>query len=661
MAEGYDVKLTDSIGTLGLMLFSSKAQPKVIRAGWSPADPSRAGTAPEDETWSDWKNGFGYSQPGLVSDGYAYGVNVDTRSPGMVHPAGLVTEVPLGGLGVTLGEISDSFTLGGHYYLLAGRYALKVASGYGSVTVATDNGSGNVFDKAVLAKYGGTVYAWCGRSAGFVRFDGTTWTTTTAVGFGKMATVFWTTTDGLSVQRLIGTDGPNSFKHCALTTDPMVAGNWSASVQVADGAHTVTSLTGFARHLYIGTVGGVYDVNDLLETLALTPYHAEAADEANGFALLAWDGQILYGSTTGIDAVDVSQVGRRHDQANNILPGASLGIPNETPIWGRPVCFTTDAGWVVAALHNGTDSYLIYGKRRARLGYDGPGEWVWHGALAKLAGQRVSHLRTRSVTQSGVRSRRLWIATVPSDGSSGTRLYWQSLPLAPTGKQDADLGAAHRFATDWALTFTPRDWGEPSRQKIAIRADLASRNLGAPNVASLYIAEDDDADFGSPLVAFSASPFSSAGLAATTPTALQLTPKLIGVGSATTPAIIRSLTLRAAIDRELVEVLELDVWFARENTLAHGGSDAHATPEDDYARLAAMQNQVVTFTDLTDPTLPEYTVLVEPGLQSVKAQAEQHDSSARSWGRKVTVRLRVLDRPAQYDVSRYDTTALYSG
>lgn len=660
----YDVQIgstSDTGGTIGLMLYeetrSGKRLPKHIPSYWAPADPARAGSAPEDETWSDWKNGFGYSQPGIVNDGYQYFLNVDPRSPGMLMPAGAITEITTSGLGVTLGEITDSFSIGGDYYLLAGRYAVKILSGHSTVSTSTDLGSGVTFDKAVLARHSGTTYAWAGRSGGFSRFDGTTWTQTTSFSRGKIASVYWTTSDGVSVQRLVATDTVRSIVHCPLSTDPMTAGNWSASITVGEGAYSIGALTGAARHVYISTTGGVYDLDDLLETVALTPYYQDQLDDNNGLASYFWKSQsaayVLYGAANGIDAVDVSQEMVSQNAASWALPGAALGIPNETPIWGRPTAWASDSGWVVCALWNGTDSYIIYGKPRADLGWDGPGEWVWHGAFAQYTNQKVTHLKPRTVNQSGVLSRRLWTATVPSDGSAGTRLFWQSLPTAPTARQDDDIGGAHTFATSSTLIFTPRDWREPSRQKTAIRADGASRDLaGGTHTLTLYVGEDSNDTFGDPIGVLNTSPKQEVGISDNAPQGLQLTPKLVAAGTAATPWTLLALTIRAAIDRELVEIFELDCWLENEQQLGYGGNAPQNDPEVTYARLKLKQNAVTSF---KHPNGRTYTVLFEPTLRSDLVEIEQdHEPSQRSYGRRMTFSLRVLDEQAQFDLGLYD-------
>lgn len=644
-----DLVLDDGTTSLPLQLYEDPKTPKRIRTYW---DPPSGG--PQSLVYRDFKNGFGYSQPGIVTDGYAYATNdnadygpgLDTRSPGTVVLAGAITEVDTSSLGLTLGYIAqnNSFTDPvSNFWILAGRYALKFTAGVGTPTLGQDIGSGRQFFGAVSAAYGGTPYVWIGDDGGFSKFDGSTWTRTTSFVRTLMATTYWTTTNGLSVQRLVSADTSYTVKHCPMTTDPMTGGNWSAAITPGDGSWAINSLPASGRHVYIGTIGGVFDLDDLGQTVNLAPYQTEQLNEYNNVAAITHDGFVLCGAGVGADAVDVRQPGIKQEEANWVMPGATVGIPNETPIYGRPSAFAKDAGWVPMSVFNGRDSYILYGKRRERLGFPGPGDWVWHGAFAVFRNQLITHMRTRMVNQAGVISRRLWICTAPYTGLSPGRIFYQSLPLTTTARQDAIAGTAHRFGTSATFYPTPGDWGAPGQDKTLVRGVFETRSLDATHTIALS-ASTDETNYTSLVTTQTSNvdrfPLTGAGITGT-----QISPKLVFTGTNATPPVLHALDLQASVDPDADEVWEFDVMLVREQEDTNGAFNPHQSPERDYTILASMQSKVIT---LVGPTKDTYTFLLETALPGNWYQLEKNRDGTRGWARRVTLRGRIVDQPARY-------------
>jgi hypothetical protein len=487
---GSHCSLEDSFGRLPLTL-----EPPRIRTAWTPGDGS-----PRELAWRNWQNGYGYSRPGIVEDGYAYattddadyGPGADCREPGQVVPAGAITEVDASAI-ANQGVISDAVSINAnHLYFLAGRRLIAIPNGNGAPSSAGDAGAGNILLNATVAKYSGTAYAYLTMSTGFATFDGATLGTTTAfVRNAGIATVYWSTADGVTGQRLIAGDTPYSVRHVALSSDPTSGANWSGQILVGEGVYNITKIISTGRHAYAATTGGVYDIDDLGQSVNLTRYHADSWSSLNGAACYYHDGFVLYSTETGIDAIDVRTPGKSQTEANWALPGASIGLPNETPIWGRATAFASDGGGVLASIFNGTDSYIIYGKRRDRLGIPGPGDWVWHGALAVFKNQKVDVLKVRPVDPTVSKERRLWIATQKADGTSTTsRLFYQSLPLGTAARQDLNQATKHRFGTSFRLYMTPRTGENPIRKQTVVEADVSSEQLSSTTTLGLSVLLD---------------------------------------------------------------------------------------------------------------------------------------------------------------------------
>lgn len=670
MASAYDV----TVGGVGLMLYDDAKTGKKIRFSWVPVDAQRAGTGTEDRVWADWSNGLGYSRPGTgIANGYSYGVNVDTRSPGLVLPAGAITELAMPVSMTGFQTPADSFVLNGDLYFLMGRYAVKLTGGIGPAEAVYSLASDAYeFTRAAVVDRGGTPTAYVGHgpgSGGFTRLSGSTWTTTTSFYRGHVQPVWLTTTQGVSVRHLVAAVDNYTVKKCALTDDPMVDGNWgpSGGTVVGEGVHKIRSICTAGRHFYVATEGGLYDHNELDESLALTPYMTDLTDIENGLRTQFYDRYVMFAGSNYLDAIDVSQNGLKHPYPSFATPGAIGGLPNETPIWGRPTALTTDSGWLVAAFFNNDHSYVCYGMPRRKLGIEGPGEWVWHGAMSVFENQHVAHLRVRTVTENGIRGRRLYIATIPENGGTA-RLFWQSLPRSQSAYSEYDrlaggsVEVSHRFAPGFTIYMTPSDWGEPNREKTAVRADVTSRNLGSGNSLSVTLLADGETTATvDPVGSATISPSQALPISTDPPNGQTLQPVVTAVSTATTPAMLRALTIRAAINRELAEVYEMDVLIGRGQKLAHGGPDEQTSPKTTYEQVWALQNTVTTARMPWQTSDESYVVLVEPGMAGEMVQAERGEqASRRAWVQKMVMRLRVLDRPALYEISDYNSVDRYS-
>jgi len=664
MPRAWDVRFgdPDDVTYLGLTLYEDRQTPKAVRSTFLPA--ASTGSPLEDATVSDWSNGMGYSQPGLVRNGYAYGVGVDTRSPGLVMPAGEVENIPITSVITDDVAILGSFVFDGTLYLISTRYVFAELGGE-EIIGNYDAGSETFDGSAVVCDYAGSRVVFLGHAGGakLTKFDGSAYTTVSNHGYHSLTAVYWTTMDGVSVRRLVGATGTRTIKHCPLTSDPMLSTSWSAEITVGEGEHDIRALVSAGRHVYVCTNGGVYDLNELGETLALTPYHGELKETYNGLNSRFYDKYVMFTHALGVDAVDVSDSMKRHVSPYWVTPGAEGGTPNETPIWGAMTASAFDGGWFVAAISNNRDTYVLYGKPREKAGVQGPSPWVWHGALAKFTNETITHMRVRSAAYDGVVARYLWIATAPYDGDGDPKVYRQSLPRSSSPKQEYDAIVAgtqtvpHRFGASFTLVGAPMDWGESTRNKIGLRLDLGAENLDDGNAISAYV-DADGVTATAPIGAATVSPLQPLTMVSSAPSGLQLTPRLVASGGARNPVILRSLTFRAAIDREQIEILEFDAWFIKGANQNNGGHDVQMSDDVKWRILAGLQNTVQEF---QDPQDREFTVLVEPGITSVLKEIEPAPDGERGWGRKATVRLRVLDSGARYDAGElYDFLSRYS-
>lgn len=428
---------------------------------------SPEGTSRKDRIYSDFSGGMGSSRR-YLKNGYAYGIGVDTRMPNLVMPAGAITEVaplPSG-----LGEITDMFAFAGHIWFLAGRYILKVDAGSGTAyTIAWD--LGGAYTGASAAALDGVYYV--GRNGGgLTSFDGTTWTNSTALSRGFLGKSFWETADGTADDRLIASFSSTSVKFVTRGLSPMNDVSWVGPIQVGDGTRAITRIVSAPRHSYLYTTAAVHDLDSRFRTPPLTTYLQY--DDNNGQVGLHRGDMLLYSAAAGAEGISVG-TGALQQRPNPLHPGVALGIPDETPVYGRPVGYAHEpgTGWVKEAVYTGADSYLRWGRPAAEAGVQALGPWVWHGASAKLAGERISYIGYAENIAN--HQTQLWIASVTSGGT--VRLRWMSVPKSSTPYQDYLGGGLHRYQAEWSLAFSVDDFDDPGAQKTIERYTLSGEQL----------------------------------------------------------------------------------------------------------------------------------------------------------------------------------------
>lgn len=604
---------------------------RAVQGGYGPADAGQPvdGSRGVPITLGDFSSGMGASQAGDGDQGlYSYGTNVCTRWPRVVMPAGLATEISVTVSGAT--EITSSVEQDGHLYLLAGRYALKIANGTASATISTaDQDLGAAFLSADAVNFDGNAYV--GGTGGFIwkLATGGTWSQSADTKLKHLATVYWEHAangaggfDTVGSERLVGTDvlsvtSPTTFRHVPAGSDPKVLANYSSAIKVGDTSFPITSIAAANRHVWFCTQGGVADVMANGYSPILNPYFKQQFDVLNGAVSMYLGGLLFVSHVQGLDRVDVS--GNRMDAPDWVMPGA--GRANETPIYGRVSAMTTEAGWVVASVYNGTDSYVVYGRESGPRGMD------WHGAELVVTGERVSHLRVASKSPGGSSQPCIWVCSVT--GAGAVKLRWLSIPKAASPLQELlnNLSAAgvytgtHRWATSWSLTLSDLTWGDERLRKILTGYFARADRLTSATYLKVFARKEAGAyaqqGSGDPSLAIMRrSPRSEllsveTGIDRTTQ-GHTIGLRLDGVGTSTTPAVLREFTARALLRPELLDTRHYRILLgaaqSQRNTTTFPGDPART-----YARLVALQTREPL--DLKDEMGVTRKVTVNPGIQ----------------------------------------------
>lgn len=567
---------------LGIMLNrefkGGSSLPARYKGGYTPTeidDTDTIQTVPL--TQDDFSGGALYSKT-VIKNGYAYMAPGYARSPRGVTPPGEVTTTTLPALSPTIGNITDSYEIGGDLYFMAGRYALVSAnSNSNTLTVAQDLGTGFVADGAAL--FNGSAYI--GGSGGNIWkcTSSGVFTQSADVSHRKAGTVTWLVpSEGAMLPRLVMAD--STLKGIRYTGgDPMVLANWTPNpsfISIGDSTYEIGCIVTAPNHFYIGKRDGLYDLNTRGETPCLTPYWQQTAISSRNAATGFYHaGYVHLAHAQGSDRINVTRLQRQHTGDWTLPP---YGVVNETPVVGPVVSYALDQGWLMTAVYNvRTDTtYIGAGRNRGEPGVpDGPGAMLWHFAEQVVDGV-VTHMTVRIVDDQA----RLWVA---SQRGPDRFLTWQYLPAAtnPVGERS---NTAFRFGTAMTIYTTPFDWQQPDTLKVLRLMGIRAEGLGV----AANIAVSANAEGGA---------YTAMGTASTSPRT-RITPRqpltqgyeiglrLDGTGGATTPPVLRAVKLDAELQNEQFDRRMYQIRVGRQQ-MTHGGVDTRnsAVVWEDIAEL----------------------------------------------------------------------------
>lgn len=572
--------------TNGSSTVANDQEVNVVQLSGEPVDVSE-----EPLVMDTFHLGFGYSWR-LLAGTYAYAENADCRFPRLVLPGPLMTEVSIASANAAPRCAQD---YNGSFFLGAGRYIYRVPGGTGAPVLDHDLGAGQIAWS--MDTFLGNLYvgAAAGEGAGTApgplhRNAGGTWT-----GGGpnrKAIAHAWyqaSATGTFGAWQLIGSDTATSVSNVA--ADPMVAANWGASISVGDTTYGINSLVSDQGHVYVAKINGLHDVDGSTGfTPNLMPFYEAAIDEENGISAICANGSIYVNDIAGLFRLDVSG-GSTTGRITTVTPGH--GLPNETPIRGKILAQTSYGPWVISAVYNGQDTYIMWGRDirqgdagTSPFGYGagygpspsaiGPSPMLWHGGLIVLKGEMCRLLAISALTSPP----RLWVGSWnPTSGQA--HLRWCTIARYENPLQDVE----YQFATDWEVHIPGQDWGHPLTTKDLLQIDVQADGLNPTTTIDLEVGADDGplADFGTA----QDSPQSSV-VGTSDFFGRRLSLCLDGTNPSYHPPAIRAVMLRAQLRPALRRIRTYDVLLGEGNVDRFGGRDI-TRPMTDYRDLEPLQ------------------------------------------------------------------------
>lgn len=560
----------------------------------------------------------------ILSLGTSYGRNATFVVPGIVMPAGELTEIDITAL-LTTGTFRDGIEFGGaplvagdFFLTTSGRYVLKVAGGTGAVsridfgaTATTD--SLQTFDGKLYVSNGGAVPI-------YETTDGVTWTAAAAsckasvmerVNWAPSNAVMGGSGGGTPADHLILVD-PNGlgFYHVVSGNDPKVFANWigngaGGSIPVGDTNFLIYQIVASPKVVWFGKTNGLHGYTETGRAVNLTPWMERAGGKSNGLFVGFWSDAerafAFYAHTHGLVVVPLN--GTQQESAQFVQFG--VGLPNETPIWGRPIGLAPHVDGVFVGYYDGSTSYVM------RLMLQQDGAWKWSGSECTIEGEEVVFLKVAS--SNGVP--RLWIGTL--ENSTTPHLYWQSLPTTGNPWTDYLAGTTHRYAREWDV-YVPRDDGASSALKVVRRYDVVARGVGDANSIAVDASADDGAYVEQGLMTSGAR---SSFIANTYTSGTWLSWRARCFNSNAAPVVLETLQARMSVLPEQSDAWTFRCQLAPGQGLLNESSDMR-DPASVRARVRALQRAGPILMRRSPISRQTLTVKIEQGarIQAVKSR-----------------------------------------
>ena len=496
---GFDSPFDIVINDIGLNLYGSTPISGKFGPGFTTAE---GGPGETGLIFNDFSNGMGMAYSG-VPNTYAYAVNGYTRTPRKFMPGGLLTEIDLTGLGFTAGELDLEIRCGfeweGDIYIGAGSYIVKLVGGAldGVLTADYYMGVDTQIDSGLV--YNGFPLFSCDDLAVNTPYltgydtGSSTWKTAydsggaapalsdNEVGFAdpvqlkKMISIFQEV-DGVGGNRIFGNDTPFSYVQTQSTVFNTIIGDstaYSSSLQCGDRSFSIMNIVGSNRVPFVIKTDGVRGIESSgIYCPNYTPNWADNISSYNGISAKFFAGKIFAGTGQGLEMIDVSNR-QRIDIPTLVSP--SYYFANETPIYGVPTAMTTDNGWLVVALWNGTDSHICYTRPRETTLATTQNPMIWHGSECTILGERITMLLKSSVSGRPM----MYIGTYNSTDNS-MHFYMLSLPTEGDPYTDYLNGDGHEFSRSCKLYLPFQDGGDPNAKKVIRRFDVQADGLTVP-------------------------------------------------------------------------------------------------------------------------------------------------------------------------------------
>ena len=478
--RSFDLEFTDSAGNIYL---AKVARKKNVPLWTVPRTPEFSGQALGDQverrSYHSWHLGGGYENT-LAPNTYHWAEGLDTRLPRMIILGPKVTKITVGGTANT----SSIFDANGRTYVVAGRYCKRINSSTDAVEAPNDGAQGKDFGAGITATSSvrfdsassiATQIVFIGNASKCWEFaSASTWTQATNDIFGSYGTTLW-----MDTTYVLARNSVTGAKHVVTwlaegvdVSDSVPASDpnpdWGAEYPVGDASAAITNITSFDRTIFVAKADGLYYIDRTGRTPCVVRCYTQSSN--NGRSLSVDSAGNVWFST-------VEAYYRYNPMSGEVWDCSPWrGLPNGSPIYGQVTADCEYMGWRYAFVYNGTDSYLMVGRPR-EPGEAGIGPYIWHGALAKLAGAPCNCAYISTATTNP----RLYFGWGPDVG------YFR----LPRNSDNPLADSEYRYTTSAASLYMPADnWGVPGGRWCLLGWEVENSGFGSLTYADFYVQLD---------------------------------------------------------------------------------------------------------------------------------------------------------------------------
>ncbi len=609
------------------------------------------------EVFNDWSGGAGQAyRPAEDSNDYLYSQNFDTRFPRQLIHAQALQLLPAArysGSNVNCEYLQDvplpgvSAPPAGAGAVLA--YGRNWMTSFAPTSLLSAGSQFDVKAEATAQSFQGRPalfgsYAYIATGTGFLQrgFDGTTMTLNTSMsaqGFGIYRNTAWRR------------HSTNLLQSVAAGADPMVAGNWSATLSIGNGLNAINDLAERGDALFLGAADGLYQGDIGGSFFNVLGEARDVRHQDNGRDLTVYDGGLVFAGAPGMYWYQPSAFGGARGDSFEVGPqGATTG---RTPVRGRNRTTVGNGPWLYAGMWTGSQSWLMGGRRDGDR--QSPTGYTWHTLQLLPHTAKIHRIHFDSITnasgQYNEMPSRLWISTEASFGAQAGATAPLYVSPVPRLNQNPllDLTFTPNYCGSARIDLPATSWQMPGVQKVFRAVEVWADNLmSGAQYCDLWVTVDSGARQYAGRA--TQSPKSTVFLPGDNGTflsgqSIQLSLESYTASSLVTP-VYRSLVVRGAVRPRSVDVI------TAVTHIADGLIDRWGTPMRDGGTmiqelrsmgdpLQAGGAQPVSLLDLAGAT---QWVVVLPAVQ----EQELHQAGERPPEVAATVRMAVLDFTQSY-------------
>lgn len=468
---------------------------------------------------------------------------------------------------------------------------------------------------------------------------GDDWRESSVLGFraDRMATNWWEgLDDGVGANRLHIQADDNTIRHCIAGSNPLDPASYVTPIEIGSAAHPIVRLQAAPARLYVRKTDGWYDVNEF-RTGNITPYYAEAPDPVDVTAATIYDDGLYAARKFGVDRLDL-RLGELVQQRIPGECGPGFKWQDGSPVVGQVTGFAQHDGYLLIPLWNAETqtSYVGRAKPREAVGVNvqNPMVHYWAEQVIKPTGgtgQQITHLKVVSTTVAAglsavARTTYLLMFTADNPFSAGSNfnLYYAPLPQGSGPLSMQVTGSTFTFNPQAALFMTAQQWGDRNAAKHVLRYDSDAQLVSATKTITILSRPDGD-----PTTILTPATWKTEGTittnsgtitpaTATTAHILGLQAILVVPSPYTSAPILRELSPRARVARELLAKRTLWVLCERNHGMQQGGTPDLRAPDVVYDAITAIQS--VAPVEYIDELGRTYDVLVEQGIAAYRVR-----------------------------------------